>query len=134
MEKMKAWHQSPMVRENGCMECRSMGTTHEVEGLGIICKACIEKARECRKEGCEGIGTESMDGLCRAHYMGDFDELHIDDFGGFKASSLAGAYKEAPKRVEGESTFSKDLTESMRKKGMPTKAWQCGLQLFAVKE
>jgi hypothetical protein len=59
-----------------------MGTTHEVEGLGIICKECIEKARECRKEGCEGIGTESMDGLCRAHYMGDFDELHIDDFGG----------------------------------------------------
>jgi hypothetical protein len=111
-----------------------MGTTHEVEGLGIICKACIEKARECIKKGCKGIATGSMGWLCRAHYMGDFDELHIDDFGGMKSSSLAGASKEAPRRVEGEATFSADLTESMRKKGMPVKAWQCGLQLFAVKE
>jgi hypothetical protein len=123
---MKKWLESPRAAEDiFCMVCKRWSICHEVDDVGIICKSCYSKARECKHEGCTTLATKATKWECRAHYVGEYDELHVDDFGGFKRSAIADLEAADPKLESGGGFLAK-LTTSMIKKGIPTRVKRSG--------
>jgi hypothetical protein len=122
-ELARMWNRAPVFVEMGdhCMCCRRMVETHEVEGVGAICLKCFQKARPCHHEGCETLATKATKWECRAHFIGDEDELNVDDFGGFKQSSIAGCADHGSKRLKTRDRFQEDLREAMIRHGIPTR-------------
>ena len=118
IDPLKQWIAASSSRGIGCMECAGQRITHEVEGLGCICRKCIEKARECTKEGCEGISTRKMGWLCRDHYIGGDEPLCIDDFAGFRHGALAeSSSMESTEYLKGSANLSADVTKAAKKIG-----------------
>jgi hypothetical protein len=124
-ELARIWNWSPVFTEIGdqCICCRKMVETHEVEGVGIICWPCFQKAKRCKHEGCETPATKTTGWECRAHYIGEEDkELHVDDFGGFRQSSLAACADDGSKKFRTlDQKSQKDLREAMIRHGIPTR-------------
>lgn len=132
---MTPWHKAPRA-EDGilCMVCQRRRLCHEVENMGVICKDCFGQARECKHKGCEGLATKATDWECRAHYVGEYDELHVDDFGGFKRSSLSGCEECGGKRIGTGGEFLDKLRASMIKNGIPTRLERQGSEYCLLKE
>jgi len=96
LRRKRVWSNSPVVEKDGTQICACCSKTaklrHVYPGPGDICEWCYINKPRCKVSGCGDVAVKGAGGLCRSHFIDpdDCDILHIDQFGGVKASSISG--------------------------------------------